>query len=167
MKKIMNFRPLVMFALSLILSICFATYILVSENLKLIFFVICILMFLCAVIVSIIFKRKFLVILSVVMLLFAIPIGQMYLKQKTYNKTSKYAFEEVVINGRICENIKFTSTGNLNITLDSIEIVGPNYLKTIDGRVSIYTNPSNYDLSLLEIGRFVSTFGKLNVYYFN
>ena len=153
-----------MFALSLILSICFATYILVSENLKLIFFVICILMFLCAVIVSIIFKRKFLVILSVVMLLFAIPIGQMYLKQKTYNKTSKYAFEEVVINGRICENIKFTSTGNLNITLDSIEIVGPNYRKTIDGRVSIYTNPSNYDLSLLEIGRFVSTFGKLNVY---
>lgn len=167
MKKIMNFRPFVLFALSLILGIILATFVFVTENLKLVFLIIFLLMFACSIILVVIFKAKFLKYLSVCLLLIVVPVSQMYGMHKKINSNMQYNEMEVVIAGRICSNYKFTSSGNLSLMIDNVEIVGADFKDKIDGKVQIYARPEHFDLAELEIGRFISAFGVIRINNFN
>lgn len=159
----MNFRPAILFALSLIVGILLATFVFVTENLKLVFLIFFILCFVCFVVLVAIFKKKFLAMIAVCILLCTVPIGQIYSRVKQYNNLTNYSTEKILINGRISSNYKLTSGGSLNLVIDNILLVGPDYKLKIDGKVSIYTNPNNFDLSKLEVGRYVSVLGKLEL----
>lgn len=163
MKRIMNFRPIVMLCLSLILGIVFATFVFVSENLKIVFLILALLVFICLIVLAIIFKKKFIVLLSVAVLVFAVPISVIFANQKIYNSNLKYNNEELVIEGRICENYSFSSKGYLCLTLDNVEIIGADFKDNIDGKVRVYLSAQNKDLSKLTVGRFVSCFGEINI----
>ena len=163
MKNFMNFRPFVIFALSFVIGILSATYLFVSLNLKLIYFVLFSEIFVAFVVLFAIFRRKFLIFVSVCILFITIPIGRLYFKQKEVEYNQRFNEKVVVINGRICENYGFSSSGNLKLKLDNINIVGADFKEELDGNIVIYSNPDNYDVSKLEIGRFVSFFGTLKM----
>ncbi len=167
MKKFVNFRPVVVLLLSLMLGIIFATFVFVGENLKLVFLILSLLFFVSLVILYVIFKKKMLVFLSVAVLLFMIPISVIYSYQKTYNHNMKYMGEELVVTGRICENYTFTKTGYLCLTIDNIQIIGANFKDDIDGKIKIYAYAESYDLTKLNVGRFISCFGTCQVNNFN
>lgn len=167
MKKIMNFRPIVMLCLSLILGIVLATFVFVSENLKLVFLIICVFIFACLAALSIIFKRKFIAFISAAVFVFMIPIGMVYLKQKEFNCNMKYNNEELVVCGRICENYSFSSGGYLCLTIDDIEFIGANFNDKINGKVRVYISSNNIDLKNLSVGRYISCFGEVKVNSFN
>ena len=136
-------------------------------NLKLVFLIMSALVFVCLVILTTIFKKKFIVLLSVAVLVFAVPICVIFANQKECNNNMKYNGEELVVSGRICENYSFSSGGYLCLTLDNIEIIGANFNDELDGKMRVYISPQNNDLSKLTIGRFVSCFGEVNVNNFN
>lgn len=163
MKKIMNFRPFIVFALSLVFGILSATYLFVSLNLKLIYFIFFANVFICLIILLAIFKRRVLAFLSVCVLLATIPIGRLYFKQKEIEHNYRFNEEQVVVSGRICENYAFSSSGNLSLKLDNITVIGANFKEEISGKIAVYSRPDNYDLSKLEVGKFVSFFGSLKV----
>ncbi len=163
MKKIMNFRPIVMLCLSLILGIICATFVFVGQSLKLVFLIMSALVFISLVILAIIFKKKFIVLLSVAVLVFAVPISVIFANQKLCDSNMKYDGEEIVVFGRVCENYTFSSGGYLCLTLDSVEFIGANYKEEVKGKVRVYIAPQNNDLSKLTVGRFVSCFGEVNV----
>ena len=167
MKKIMNFRPIVILCLSLILGIICATFIFVTENLKLVFLIMSALGFICLVILAIIFKKKFIVFLSIVVLVFAVPISVIFANQKTFNNNMKYHHEELVVAGRLCENYSFSSGGYLCLTLDNVEVIGADFKDELKGRIRVYISPKDNDLSKLTVGRFVSCFGEIEVNNFN
>ena len=166
MKKVLNFRPFVLFALSIVVGIVLSTFVFVSLNLKLVFLLFFALLSICSIILLIVFKAKFLKYLVVCLLLITLPIGQYYGMHRQMNKNYKHNETEVLINGRICENFKFTSSGNLSFEIDDVTLVGANFKEKINGSIAIYTNPENYDLEKLEVGRFVSVFGKIRINHF-
>ena len=163
MKKIINFRPFVLFAMSLIIGIVLATFVFVTENLKLVFFIFFLMLFIASIIVAIIFKAGFLKYIAICLLLIVIPIGQMFHIHHEMNKNLDFDETEVVICGRIAENYKFTNTGNLKLEIDNIEIIGADFKHNIKGRVVLYSNPANYNLEKLDVGRNVSVFGKIRL----
>lgn len=167
MKKIANFRPIVMFVLSLILGIIFAVFVFQSKTLKLIFFALAVVFALCFLIMNFKFKSKLLAIIAISAILFSIPIISIYFKQTSLNKISKYNAEEIVVSGRVCENYTFSNKGYLCLTLDDVNFIGADYKDNIKGKVRIYVSRQGCDLSLLEIGRYVSCFGEVITNNFN
>ena len=167
MKKFMNFRPIVMLCLSLIFGIVCATFVFVTENLKLVFMIMLALVFISLIILTVIFKKKFIALLSVAVLLFAVPISVIFAYQKECNSNMKYNGEELIVSGRICENYSFSSGGYLGLTLDNIEIIGSNFKDDVKGKIRVYISPQNQDLSKLGVGKFVSCFGEVMVNNFN
>lgn len=167
MKKIANFRPIVMFVLSLILGIIFAVFVFQSKALKLIFFAFVVLFALCIFIANLKFKNKLLTIFAISALLFAIPVISIYFKQVSLDKNAKYNAEEIIVSGRICENYTFSNKGYLCLTLDDVKFVGANYKDSIKGNVRVYISRQGCDLTLLEVGRYVSCFGEVITNNFN
>lgn len=160
----MNFRPLAVFILSLILGIVLATFVFVSQSLKLVFIVFFGIIILCLISLIILFRKKFFIFIAVSVLLLTIPICQIYSKSLEHDKLRNLTKNEVVVSGRISENFKISSSGSLNFVLDDVVLIGPNFKKEINGKVSIYTSPNNFKLDELEIGTMLSAFCKLNVY---
>lgn len=163
MKKFMNFRPFVVFALSPIFGIILATCVFVSYDLKLVFFCLFTMGFICSVIVAAIFKTKFLKYLMVCLLLATVPIGQIFHKHHELKDNAKYHEMELVIHGRISTNHKTTTSGNLSFVIDDVTLIGSDFKENVKGKLQIYISPKNYDLSKIEIGRYISTFGKIRV----
>lgn len=167
MKKIMNFRPFVLFALSLILGICLATFIFVTENLKLVFLIFFSLMFVCSVILTVVFKARFLKYLTTCLLLVVISVGYMFNFHHKVNSVMKYNDSDVLITGRICSNYKTTESGKLGIILDDVTILNEDNETEIDGKIQIYVSSENFDLEDLKVGRYVSALGIMYVNDFN
>lgn len=146
------------------LSIVFGTMVLHTKNLKLVFIVFFSLCLICSLVLCFIFKRKFLIFISICLLIVTIPLVQIYSKTSELHKLREYAGMDIVVSGRISDNYKITSGGSLNIVLDSVELIGPDFKVKTKGKVSVYTNPNNFNLEDFSIGRFVSVMGKLSVY---
>lgn len=163
MKKIMNFRPLVLFAMSLILGVVLATFVFVSENLKLVFLIMFLLTLVCSIILIVIFKAKFLKYLAVSIALIVFAVGYMFGVQHKINNLAKYNETEVVISGRICSNYKFTDSGKLGFLIDNVCVIDENGRKEIDGKIQVYVSPDNFDLSSLKIGKYISSLSTLYV----
>ncbi len=163
MKKILNFRPFVLFALCLMLGTLLATYVFASSNLKLIYFLFLSVIALSFITLTIIFKKKVLAIIAVCVLLFSAPFGLLHFKQKKFEYNLKFDEQKLVIKGRICEHYDFSSSGNLSLMLDSVTVVGANFSEDLYGKIAVYVSPENFNLKDFELGRFITIFGKLRV----
>lgn len=161
MKKIMNFRPIVAVALSIIFSIILATFVFSTIQLRLSLFVFSLFLSVSLLICVCIFKTKLLKLIFVCLLLSCISIGQVYFKNYNINQNSKYNDKDLLVSGRICSNYKFTSSGNLTFFIDNIVVGGENFSDEIDGKMSIFISSDNYDLNDFEIGTTIQTFGKI------
>ena len=158
MKKIFNFRPLVLFAISIVAAVLFATFVFASKNLRLSLLIILSFSAICVIICVFIFKTKFLKFVMVCLLLSSFVVGQMYVKTNEFNDNKKYDNEELVVHGRICSNYKFTSSGNLGFYIDEVELVGANFKDSLDGKIAIYLSPDSFDLDVFEIGKNIAAF---------
>ena len=161
MKKIANFRLAVILVLSFLVAIALATYVFVSQKSKLIMFLILLVLFLSFVILSLVFKKKFLIMITAICFFVTFPFLSNYLKGESLNKNLKWNNSEVCITGRISENCKFTTSGNLQIVLDNVLINDTDKLK---GKVVLYAKPDGIDLSEITLGKFLSVKTNLNCF---
>lgn len=162
MKKIMNYRPILYFALSLILGVALATYIFIAPKLKLILFFIFLYVAAIMLILRVTLKIKIFTLFTVCFILIAIPFMQLYIKSNKLNDNLIYSNDRVFIEGRLSENYKFTTSGNLALILDDVSVLDGETKNKIDGNIVVYTSPSNMTLSELKVGRYLNINMKLN-----
>lgn len=164
MRKYVNYRPVVVVAVAMVLATILATYVFVSTKSKLISF--CVLMFLFILSVVIIYrlKKRALYLLSAAIFMMAVPFGLIYLKSVKVANFSKSNGKEFVITGKISEKYKFSSSGNLVLSLTDINVLEGDVSK-IPGTVTLYSNPNNLNLEDFAVGRIIKV--KTNLTFFN
>ena len=164
MKKIFNFRLFLLLAICLLVASFFATYIFVAEKLKLVMFLIFVSLFVVSLILLVSFKRKFLGVISILLLFVALPFISNYAKSKSLSENVKYEDSAVFLTGKISGNYKFTTSGNLEILLDDVSFDYDNQEVKLNGKVVIYTKPENLDLSKLDAGVVLKVKTKLSAF---
>ena len=163
--KIMNFRPFVILAIFMILATFCA--VIISHSARLVLFVIFISSFGVALVLAGVMKKKWLLMISAVLLSVSMAFGHIYAKSKTLDNYQKYAGEDVSIYAKIAENYNFTASGNLSLTLADVYIETSAGYEKISGKITLYTNPNNLDLTKFSVGRYLSIKTNLTVFDLN
>lgn len=161
MKKIINFRLTLTFVIAMMVATIFATYVFVSKNAKLTTFFILLGIFAVIFITFCVFKKKMLLFLSSLFLIAAIPFLSLYFTSVKLNNNLNFENKTVTLAGTVSGNYKFTTSGNLELLIDDVVIDNSHNL---NGKVSIYTNPENLDLSKLKSGACLTIKTKLSFF---
>ncbi len=160
--RLMNFRPIVVMALVMIVAIFSAVYI--SNTARLACFIVFISAFGIIAVLCGIFKKKALIMVSAIMLAVSISFGFVYSKSITLNSYKDYAGDEVYVYAKISEQYKYTTSGNLSLKLSDIQIRTGSGYKKLNGFITLYTNPNNLVLSDFSVGRYVFVRTSLTIF---
>lgn len=166
MKSFMNFRVFVIIALSLFVATAFATYVFVSDNIRLTIFFILLALFVLLLIFAIIFKFKMIYLIATVMIFMAMPFINIYFRSEKLNDNLDYSDSEVTVYGKLSENFSYTTSGNLKLTLDDVYLISNGNLAKVDGKIQLYTNPTNFNLEDFTLGRYISVETDSLTFYF-
>lgn len=154
LSKTMNFRPFVILAIALMVAIFFACSIFVSTISKLVVFIVLMSAFVVSFALVMLYGKKFIMMITVTVLICSIPFAVLYgkcLKLETYSDYSGSCY----IRAKIDEHYKLTTSGNLCLVLSDVEIVDGDEKHTLDGKISLYTNPNNLKLADFSVGRYL------------
>lgn len=165
MKRLMNLRVFLILAIAMLVASTFVTYVFITNSLRLIIFSILVALFAVLLIISIIYKFKFLYLFSAVLLFMSIPFINVYFRSKNLDKNYKFNESEVTVYGKFSENFSYTTSGNLKLTLDDVYIISNGETHKIDGKIQLYTNPSNFNLDDFKLGRYISASTELTFYF--
>ncbi len=149
----------------LVLAIFSAVYILNKS--RLVLFIIFISLTGVALTLSGVLRKKVLLMISASFLVVSIAFGYVYAKGQMLDSYQKYAGEGVYIYAKIAENYKFTSSGNLSINLTDVQIKTEAGYEKLNGKITLYTNPNNLDLTEFSAGRYLYTKTNLTVFDLN
>lgn len=163
--KIVNFRPFVVLAAVMMLAIFSAVCI--SQTARLVLFIIFISIFGIFLAVCVLLKKKFMLMLSAILLAISSAFGFIYAKNETLKNYQKYAGEDIYIYAKIADNYKMTTSGNLSINLTDVQIKTTTGYDKINGKITLYTNPNNLDLTEFSAGRYVLIKTNLTVFDLN
>ncbi len=163
MKKFVNYRPLVVIAVSMVLATLFSVRVFEANKAKLVCFLVLIGLFVCLAVIQLWIKKKFMYLIMACIFAMALPFGLVYLKSEKYTKLASHNNETFIIEGKIADNYKFTTSGNLSISLTDVKVVEGS-LDKIDGFVTIYTSPNNFVLENFKVGRIIKVKTKLTFF---
>lgn len=163
MKKIMNFRLFFLCALAVSLAIVFATNVCKSSLSKIITFFILLVVFACLVALSLIYKKKFLKVVAVLSLFMSLPFICLYSWSLKLERYGAYDDEKVVVSGRIYE-MKLSNNKYARLTLDGVTITTANGEESIKDKLIITVNAYGFDMSQVELGRYVVASTSLKMY---
>lgn len=91
----------------------------------------------------------------------ALPFISIYAKGEALSKNTIYNDATIYFEGKISKNYKFTTSGNLELTLNDVTILLDEGETKLNGTVVIYTNPENLDLTKFTIGTYLAVRSKL------
>ena len=160
--KVMNIRPFVILAVAMMLAVFCAVFI--SHSARLVLFVIFISLFGVALSLCLVLKKKFILMISSICLVLATAFGFVYVKNQTLKSYQKYAGEDVYVYAKIAEKYKYSSSGNLILNLTDVKIKTNTGYDSINGNISLYTNPKNLDLTEFSVGRYLMIKTNLTVF---
>ena len=161
MKKIMNFRLFLYIALSLIASTLLSVYVFASEKSKLVFLIVCAVSIFVCLILTLIFKKKFLIILLVLLTAFIIPVLSVYSKSISLNQNCSKNVENCQFYGKIYTRKADLDKKVIKLYLTDVKI---NSNENINGDIFVYINTENLDVSKLEVGTTVQVNGTIKLY---
>jgi len=161
MKRIMNFRLFLYIALSLIASTLLSVYVFASEKSKLVFLIVCAVSIFVCLILTLIFKKKFLIILLVLLTAFIIPVLSVYSKSISLNQNCSKNVENCQFYGKIYTRKADLDKKVIKLYLTDVKI---NSNENINGDIFVYINTENLDFSKLEVGTTVQVNGTIKLY---
>ena len=162
MKKIMNFRISLFYAIGIILSIVFATYVFVEEKLKLTFFFIFIGLFLILLIFFAFFKRKILIFMGVLFLITSLPFISIYSKSVSLSKHTSLDNQTMTVCGEIYD-VK-DSGNSLNVYLKNVSKIEESNFEKINGKLFIKIYKNNLDVSKIKTGNKIKVNTSIDFY---
>ena len=166
-KKIFNFRFFVLLCLAIIILIVFSFYVCLSAVSKFIFAGSLFVAFVILLILFFIFKKKTLLIFAFVLMIGTLPILNLALRQNFSKQNAKFDNKEVLIQGRICDNYTYTSSGNVRITVDEIVLIDSKETKEINGKIYIYVRPQHLEIYNFKVGCFVECLATTHFFDYN
>lgn len=161
MKKICNFRPFLLIAILMVISIIFAVFVFNDQIARFFLFIIILSLSIASLSCFIIFRNKILLVFMTSLLFMSLPIITIFAKSIAFNDNIKYENIEVSLLGKIDDYYRITNKGYLEIVLDEIEISEDKYIESVNGKIIIYTNPEYFDLTTLKVGTYL--FVKTNI----
>lgn len=156
MKKICNFRPFLLTAILLIISIIVSVFIVDTNILRLFIFVAC--LFMSAIFIFLFFENKNhkFIVVAILLIVFAVPFLMIAEHSKNINNNLKFENKEVYVLGKVSDFYKITTNDYLEIILDDIEISEDCInVEKFDGKIKVYTNRDYLDLTKLSLGTYV------------
>jgi len=121
-KKLFNFRPFLIIAITIIIAIIFAVFVTNSQPTRLIISFIFLLSAISMLIIYLIKKRKVMLFLSVLFVFIMGIFISIDYKSFNYAENLKYENSQVYVIGKICDYYKITKNGYLQIMLDEVDI---------------------------------------------
>ncbi len=167
MRKLLNFRMMLILALSLLVASLTATYFLYSKTLMIVTICLLILTFAILIGFSIFTKRKIFYVFASIVLVLVLPFLNLFCKIDKYDSIYKFNNTESMVYGRISENYQITSGTNVKLMLDDVRLSNKDNNKHIGGNFVIYINSANIDRSNFKVGRYISLSAKIHIYEFD
>ena len=164
MKRKINFRYFLILGLSLICIILFLVRFLNNEKLKTIFLYVILTLSVIFGIISFKYKNKILIILCSILFISSISVSNIIIRENNINENLLFNNQDVIVNARISTNYRYTSSKNLMLTIDDVKIFSSDKFMKLNGKLSLYIEPSNLDLMELKLGRYIEFKAKLNLY---
>ncbi len=152
MKKFMNFRLALCLMLAMMVSTIFASYVFVTQNLKLALVVILAGFLLIFLIMFAVFKKRILCILSAVSLVAIIPAVSICCKSKALENNKALINETNNFSGKIYKFSEDLDRNRINLYLTDVMFEES---EDFHGNIYVILNADGVETSKLEIGRFV------------
>lgn len=156
-KKFCNFRPFLVIAIAMIVSVALAVFVVEGQTLRFVIFATLFILAIIAIILFFVNKNKIFIFLTSLFIFVSIPFISISFKSFKLEDNLKYETTEVLIMGKISDHYKITDRGYLKITLDENEISfsSGDIVEWLDGKIVIYTNHEYIDVSKLNIGTYI------------
>lgn len=165
-KNVVNFRPMVIVAILVIISSIIATNLSFGKHYLWITFFILILFFVLMLALGLLNKLKILFSFAMVLLVCSIPFLNMIIRVNNQGNISDFNGDNFVVQGRISENYELKSGTNVKLCIDEIVIIDGDKKFYFDGKLNMYVNASNMNPSEFYIGRYVEANAYLNLICF-
>lgn len=156
--KFINFRFALCVALMVITSVILSSYVFVSQKMKLALILIIASVFLFVVISFAFFKKRFLLVISAIVLVGIFPAISIYFKAESLNKNNLLLSEKTTFSGKICEFNENLDENAIFINLSDVKILSNNTRKDFNGMIYVRVVADGVDTSKLDIGRFVTIY---------
>ena len=163
-RKILNFRFFVCLCLTVCICIALAVCVFTSLISKIILISVLGAGFILTLILAIIFKKKFLCVVSAILIFTIFPVLNLIIRQNNINKNLVFDSGEVLVAGRICENYTYTEKGNVKLVIDELSLTNADYHREPDGKFVLYINPNNIEIYNFKVGCFVEVLTDVDVY---
>lgn len=167
MKKILNFRYYFILAVSLIFMILFLYDVWPNFSSRFTISIIILFVTLLVSLLLIFFKRKSLVIaLSILVFINCMTLNGL-IREVYVNDNYSYNEKEITITGKIYSNFSYTSSENIKLVLDDVEVFSDDDYLKVKGKYVLYIEPSSVNTINLEVGRYVSAKVTANFYNYS
>lgn len=152
----MNFRFAFLVAVAMIVSTILASFVFVSQKLKLVLivalFCFCFLLLIC----FICFKKRFCLVLAIIVLIGNVPSLSIYFKAKKIDNNQQNLTETITVSGKIYKYSENLDKNRIHLYLEDVKILNDNETKDFYGNIYFIVYSDGVDTSKLDIGRFVT-----------
>ena len=164
MKKIINFRPLFLSAIVMLVAIFLATRFFVAQSLKLTAFIVLLVSgILCLICFSKI-KKRVIAVVGAMLLIASYPFLNIFIKGEVVSKYQSFNNETVSVSGTIKGPVKMLDNGSVRVLVDDAKVVYFSENYKISGGLYLYFTPDNYNLEDFRSGTSVNVVGKIKTY---
>lgn len=157
-KKLINFRPVLIFAVAMIIADVFAIKVFVSQLSRLIMLIILAVFLLALIIIRLVHKRKYLHIYIAVLFAFLIPFVSVYIRANKIKQNFCLNAENCEIYGKIYKINENLDKNYVDVYLTDVQLLLNDESKDFYGNFLIRVNSNNFDVSKLENGRYARSF---------
>ena len=164
MKKIINFRPLFIAAIVMLVATFLATRFFVAQNLKLTFFLIFLLIGIVCLIGFTLKKKRIMAILGAMLLIASYPFLHIFIKGETLTRYQSFNNKVVTISGTIKGSMKILDNGSARVLVDDAKVDYFSESYKLAGDLYLYFSPDNYNLENFRSGTAVKVVGKTTTY---
>ena len=155
MKKIINFRLMLLLAVGMVVSIILTAKFFVSQKLKLWLIVGFAVIFLIFLTCFALFKKKFLLIVAIAILSITIPIFSMYIKVNKYKQNTFENVEYYNISAKIYNYTLNLKENKIYLSLENVKISDGLKVKNLLGNMFMCVSSNNIDVSKIQNGRYI------------
>ena len=163
----MNFRPILLFAISMIIADVVAIRVCVSQISRLVVLISLAIFVFASIILTVIFKRKFLYTIISILIAMLIPFVSVYIKANKINKNLDLNVEKCEIYGKIYKVNENLDLNRVDVYLSDVKLLSEDDSLNFYGNYLLRVNSNNLELSRLETGRYVKAFTTPNFYSLN
>lgn len=164
MKKIINFRPLFISAIVMLVATFLATRVFVLQRFKLtVFFVLVLAGIICIICFSK-HKKRLVAIVGAFLLIASYPFLHIFIKGEVVSNYKEFNNQTVSVSGWVKGSYKTLDNGSVRVVVDGAKVEYFSDSYKLSGDLYLYFKPDNYNLAEFRSGTKINVVGKITTY---